>query len=68
MAACITTVDQVNVTGATVEIPTPEPVLVEDGQQSETPTQNAVTDEQQTNSAAEVIQDTPEVRSDDSNN
>lgn len=61
-------VDQVNVTGATVEIPTPKPVLVEDGQQSETPAQNAVTDEQQTNSAAEVIQDTPEVRSDDSNN
>ena len=60
-------VDQVNVTGATVEIPTPKPVLVEDGQQSETPAQNTVTDEQQTSSAAEVIQDAPEVRSGDSN-
>ena len=60
-------VDQVNVTGATVEIPTPKPVLVEDGQQSETPTQNAAMGEQQTSSAAEVIQDAPEVRSGDSN-
>ena len=58
------TADQVNVTGATVEIPTSEPVLVEDGQQSETPAQNAAMDEQPTSPAAEVIQDAPGVRSD----
>lgn len=61
------TADQVNVTGVTVEIPTPEPVLVEDGQQSETPAQNAAMDEQPTSPAAEVIQDAPGVRSGDSN-
>lgn len=61
------TADQVNVTGVTVEIPTSEPVLVEDGQQSETPAQNAAMDEQPTSPAAEVIQDAPEVRSGDSN-
>lgn len=46
------TADQVNVTGVTVEIPTSEPVLVEDGQQSETPAQNAAMDEQPTSPAA----------------